>query len=305
MVSTSNRVFFIGGTGNVGSKAVQDLLKNQVPVTLYTRHPNKVADLFPNHMNSDLLTIVQGDLSDLTSLKEALPGHTRLFLLVTDLVNLANTKETIAKIAYEEAGVQQIIDISSISVSYPWRVTDIGYKHYLGEKKILDLVEQYPEKKRSFVALRPGRFTSNNLTFDRPTENGLIVDTVPFDKEQGWISPNDIGAIAAVILQDDISKHGNAVYELIGDTVTPKRRAELFTEILDNGHTYTYQQITPLAKYQQSVSVLTFFPFNVIFDLCTYKEINPYVTPGISILLGRDPETLEQYIRDNKNAFVK
>ncbi|CAO3649656.1 unnamed protein product [Cunninghamella blakesleeana] len=302
MGSTSNRVFFIGGTGNVGSKAVQDLLKNQVPVTLYTRHPNKVADLFPNHMNSDLLTIVQGDLSDLTSLKEALPGHTRLFLLVTDLINLPDIKASIAKFAYEEAGIQQIIDISSGTVSYPWRVHSAGYKHYLGEKSILDLAEQQP-KKRFFVALRPGRFTSNCLTHDRPTENGLIVDTVPFDKEQGWISPNDIGAIAAVILQDDISKHGNAVYELIGDTVTPKRRAELFTEILDNGHTYTYQQITPLAKYQKLAPLLTSFPFNLVYDFCTFRELDTYVTPGISILLGRDPETLEQYIKKNKRAF--
>ncbi|CAO3649830.1 unnamed protein product [Cunninghamella blakesleeana] len=303
MVSTSERVFVIGGTGNVGTKATKDLLKNNVPVTLYARNPSKVNDLFPDYVNGDLLTIVQGDLNDLTPLKAALPGHTRLFLLVADLHNLATIKESIAKTAFE-ADVQQILDISSISVSYPWRTSYIGYAHYVAEKKILDLVEQHPEKKRSFVALRPGRFTSNILTFDRPSEKGIF-DTVLPDEPQGWISPNDIGAVAAVVLQDDISKHGNAVYELIGDTVTPKRRAELFTEILDNGHTYNYQQISAAVKYQQAAPHLSsFLPFPAIYDLCTIKETGIYVTPGISILLGRDPETLEQYIKDNKNAFV-
>ncbi|CAO3649915.1 unnamed protein product [Cunninghamella blakesleeana] len=300
--STSNRVFVIGGTGNVGTKATRDLLNNNVPVTLYARQPSKANDLFPDYINGDLLTVVQGDLKDLTTLKKALLGHTRLFLLITDFNQLTELKVSIAKYAYEEAGIQQILDISGISVSYPWRTNSIAYIHYVAEKKIVELAEQEP-KKRSYVALRPGRYMSNLITFDRPTEKGIFDTPLP-DEPQGWISPNDIGAVAAVVLREDISKHGNAVYELIGDVVTPKRRAELFTEILDNGHTYTFQQITSLVKFQRLAPMLSIFPFTAVYDLCTDRESHAYVTPGIPILLGRDPETLEQFIKNNKNAFL-
>ncbi|CAO3650703.1 unnamed protein product [Cunninghamella echinulata] len=302
MVSTPERVFIIGGTGNVGKKTVEDLLASKVPLTLYSRNPSKVADLFPKYYGDDkLLSVVQGDINDLIPLQAALPGHSRLFLLVHDLTNLAVLKENIAKLAYE-AGVQQIVDISGIAVSFPWRTTSIGYQHYLAEKKILEFAEQANNKK-SFVALRPGRFMSNLLTFDRPSVEKGVVDTASPDAGQGWISPNDIGAVAAVILQEDIQKHGNAVYEMIGDVVTPKKRTELFTAI--HGRPYAYQQITALAKYQFLSSLPHLpFSFNVVYDLCASVETSAVVTPGISILLGREPETLEQYIIATKSAFV-
>ncbi|KAI9304451.1 hypothetical protein BJ944DRAFT_266834 [Cunninghamella echinulata] len=300
MVSTPERVFIIGGTGNVGQKTVEELLAKKIPVTLYARNPSKVANLFPKYDgDNELLSVVQGDINDLAPLQAALPGHSRLFLLINDLLNLPTLKESIAKLAYD-AGIQQIVDISSLSVSFPWRNNFIGYQHYLAEKKVLDLAE---ENKRSFVALRPGRFMSNILSFDRPSTEKGVVDTASHDLGQGWISPNDIGAVAAVVLQEDIQKHGNAVYELIGDVVTPKKRAELFTAI--HGRTYAYQQITALAKYQFLSSLPQLpLPFNAIYDLCTVVETTAVVTPGISILLGREPETLEQFIIATKSAFV-
>ncbi|CAO3651536.1 unnamed protein product [Cunninghamella echinulata] len=301
MVTTSERIFFIGGTGNVGKKTVQDLLNNKVPVTLYARDPKKVSTLFPNYDDS-LLSVVQGDIQDLKPLQTALPGHTRLFLVLNDFTNFPNTKEAIAKLAFE-AGVQQILDISSIGVNFPWRSSHIGYEHYLAEKKILALVEEsYPNA--SFVVIRPGRFMSNLITFDRPTaETGGMYDTINPNAKQGWISPNDIGAISAVILQDDIKQHGPAaVYDdLIGDVVSPVKRAEIMTNIL--GRSITYHQISPMEKYNL-IKPFPFFNFKTMYDIATMVEPEAMVSSGIQILLGREPETLEQFITANKDALL-
>jgi uncharacterized protein YbjT (DUF2867 family) len=293
---TFERVFVVGGTGNVGKKAVEDLLANKVAVTLYARDPKKVADLFPKYINGDSLSIVQGDLADITPLKEALPGHTRLFLLVQVTNDLPTTKGKIAQLAYE-AGIQQILDISSCAVNLPLRSSFIGYQHYLAEEKVLKLADQY---KRAFVALRPGRFMSNIIYYDRPTENGIF-DTLGPEVKQPWISTNDIGAVAAVILQDDIQKHWNAAYELHGDLVTPLERADILSRVL--GRSITYHQISALEKFNQLKNI-PHFPFGAIFDLSAYVETDGYVTPGISILLGREPETFEQYVTANKAALL-
>ncbi|KAI9304190.1 hypothetical protein BJ944DRAFT_250080 [Cunninghamella echinulata] len=294
--SSVERVFVIGGTGNVGKKAVEDLLANKVPVTLYTRNPSKVTNLFPKSVHGDLVSIVEGDLVDLTPLKEGLNGHTRLFLLVTLASGLPSTKGAIAKLAYE-AGIQQIVDISSTTVSLPWRTNFIGDEHYLAEKSIYDSAVEY---KRSFVALRPGRFMSNVIYFDRPTDKGVF-DVVDPSLKQAWISPNDIGAVAAVILQDDIKKHGNAAYELDGDVITPIERTEILSRVL--GRPLTYHRVSSVDKYNQ-LKQIPGFPFGAVFGLAAYVEKEGYVTPGIAILLGREPETFEQYITANKDALL-
>ncbi|CAO3649834.1 unnamed protein product [Cunninghamella blakesleeana] len=298
-MTSSDRVFIIGGTGNVGTKAVKDLLNKKIPVTLYARNPKKVTDLFPDHINDTaLLSIIQGDLNDLTPLKDALAGHTRLFLLVNISFDLPSVKGEIAKLAYD-SGIKQIVDISSITVSYPWRTTAIGYQHFVAEKRILDIAEQSP-KTRYFVTLRPGRFMSNTINFDRPTDKG-ITDSVAADAKQGWISPNDIGSVAAVVLSEDIEKHGNAVYELVGEVITPTRRAEILSHVLDRN--YTYQSVTAVEKFNQ-LKAIPYFSFQVLYNLSAIVETDAAITPGISILLGRDPETYEQFITKNKNALL-
>lgn len=82
------------------------------------------------------------------------------------------------------------------------------------------------------VNLRPGSFMSNLLYTDRPLHSGKIFDTSDSNYPQGWISTNDIGAVVAVILCEDISKHGDAIYTLIGDVRTPAERAQILSCLL-------------------------------------------------------------------------
>lgn len=130
-MSPAERVFIIGGTGNIGTKVVQDLLDNDPAVTLYARTPSNVDSLFP--ANKGLVNVVQGEYSDLSPFKAGIKGHTRLFLLITDTKNMVKLKTEIAKAAFE-AGVKQIVDISSTTVNLGWRTSFIGGFQYASEK---------------------------------------------------------------------------------------------------------------------------------------------------------------------------
>jgi uncharacterized protein YbjT (DUF2867 family) len=149
---SAERVFVFDGTGSIGSQAVQGLLEKNIPVTLYARSPEKAEALFNSN---SLVSVVQGDYSDLTALKIGIQGHSRLFLQVSDFANFVQLKAVIAKIAYD-AGVKQIVDISSFTASRGWRVSYIAAIHYESERAIYDI----PNRGR-YVALRPGRFMSN------------------------------------------------------------------------------------------------------------------------------------------------
>ncbi|KAI8343008.1 hypothetical protein BC941DRAFT_410195 [Chlamydoabsidia padenii] len=298
MSSTNERVFIIGGTGNTGSPAVRDLVAKHIPVTLYARTPSKAINLFSNVSGDEaLFKVVQGDLSDLGPLKAALPGHTRLLLIAADIQNMVQIKKNVSEAAYA-AGIQQIVDVSSHSVAYPWRSTYIGAIHTEAEKALLDTARAH---NASLVTLRPTRFMSNLINFDRPGHDSFS-DVGEPHVPQGWISPNDIGALAAVVLSEDVKKHGEAVYEMIGDALSPVQRAEVFSRVF--GRTITYQQVTPLERYNTLKGPLAFFPFPALYDLSIFVDEYHTVSRGLVILLGREPETFEDYVKANKDAIM-
>lgn len=288
---STEKVFVIGGTGNIGQKAVSDLLANKIPVTLFARSPEKVASLF----SSDLVSVIQGDLKDLSPIKEGIKGHTRLFLLVSDFYDFVNIKKTIATYAYE-AGVKQIVDISSLVVNLGWRTTSIGSVHYYAEKAIYEI-----PNRGHFVTLRPGRFMSNHLGMMSPLADKGLFDNGAPDAPQGWISTNDIGAVAALVLREDVNKHLDAVYSLIGDVVASRERAAMLTRI--TGQDIKYTQVSPVQKYHKLMASGHFphvFALDLVTDLDGHDD-KP--TPIIEILLGRKPETVEEYLTANKNLL--
>ncbi|KAK4510377.1 uncharacterized protein ATC70_004807 [Mucor velutinosus] len=289
--STTERIFIIGGTGNSGSKTVQDLISRNISVTLYARNPSKVTELFSEN---PLINVIQGDLADLAPLKEGLSGHTRLFLLYSNFEDFVEKKITIAKLAYA-AGIKQILDISSITAGESWRSGYVGTIHRDAEQGILNI-----PNRGALVVLRPGRFMSNILTFERPSPDGVMYDTVNANETQGWISPNDIGAVAAAVLSEDINKHGDLVYELIGDVVSLDERSSITSRVL--GRPIRYQKVSASSKYDQLMKT-GMFPHGAAYNLAASIPTVPPTTTislGISILIGREPETLEQYILSNK-----
>ncbi|KAF7720743.1 hypothetical protein EC973_006220 [Apophysomyces ossiformis] len=289
MAQATERVFIVGGTGNVGSKVVRDLITNNVPTTLYARNPSKVASLFPN--GKHLVDVVQGDYSDFSSLEESLPGHSRLFLLLNDVSDMMENKLAIARLAYK-AGVKQIVDVSSCLAGPGWRPTYIGECYRLAEESM----RQIPGR-GAYVALRPCAFMSNIVILDAP-QSGVARDVVDANAYQSWISPNDIGALAAILLRESIEKHGDAVYEMVGEILTPAERAGILSRVI--GRPVTYEKMPTVEKY----NVIKAFGYNHLasYDLTAMPETDQ-VTVGLPILLGRDPETLEEYLTSKKKEF--
>ncbi|CEG83819.1 hypothetical protein RMATCC62417_17689 [Rhizopus microsporus] len=294
MTMNNERIFIVGGTGTVGAALVRELLAKNVPVTLFARSSDKVNALFSNN---SLLNVVEGDYNDLTPLKEGVKGHTRLFLLVMGFNTCVDIKIAIATYAYE-AGVRQVVDISSLIAGAPWRMTSVGSAHRRAEQGILNI-----PNRGSFVALRPGNFMSNMMYLEYP-KNDTVIDTTNPDEPMGWISPDDIAAVAAVVLTEDIEKHRDAVYELNGDIVTGNQRVDIFSRA--TGRPFSYKRISMPEKYKLYMDT-GFFSHLDIYDLLTkkasYDARHPFITDGIEILLGRKPETLEQFIFKNKHRF--
>ncbi|KAG2217727.1 hypothetical protein INT45_001270 [Circinella minor] len=282
------RLYVIGGTGTVGSLVVQELVKQRgTQVTVYARSPAKV-------LQADNVTIVQGDLDDLTPFEKSISGHDRLFLLVPDRSDLDKIMITISKTAYV-AGIKQILDISSTTL--PSRTFSIDHKHHVAEEAIYAI-----PKRSAYISIRPTNFMTNTLFLVHTIKNhDFIMDSADPEELQEWISPFDIAQVAARILQDPIEKHGDAAYELIGDLKTPLQRAFILSNVL--GRTITYKQVSAQELYDHFLEFTK--NHNISYFLSTFQRSNP-VTRGLSVLLGgRIPESYETWATKNKQAFLK
>lgn len=293
MTNSSDRVFIIGGTGYSGKRLVTDLLKAGIPMTLLARDPAKVNQLYPDSN----IAVVKGSYADLSTFKDALPGHTRLYLLITDVANKAKHARSIAEAAYA-AGIKQIVDVSCICSGQSWRgnVVNIAYRE--AEEAILSI-----PNRGAYVALRPAGFMTNELRVSAYTikKSNEILGSYPPDHIEGWVSPTDIGALAAIIFQEPIEKHGDGVYDMVSDFITGEQRAAIYSKVL--GREIKYRQISASESYQLHVDLLK-MPHLLAYILC--HVVRPYrIVPNdlLSILLKRKTETFEEWLISQKENY--
>ncbi|KAI9288016.1 hypothetical protein BC943DRAFT_317598 [Umbelopsis sp. AD052] len=288
-----SKVYVIGATGGVGNQLVKILLSRGVQTTVLVRDPSKAAGLFGD---SELLTVIQGDYNDNDTFKQSIVGHERLFILVTDFVNMASIKINYAKLAYA-AGVKQIVHLSSGSVSGPWRQSHIATSHYLAESTIFDLPER-----GSYVALRPTSFFTNHFFGDNQTvkyKNSIFGSADP-DTKIPWISPTDIAELAANVLTEPTEKHGDMVYEMTSVKLTGKERAEILSRVL--GKEVNYVQIPVEAEYD-IWSEKAHMPHVLAYSFADADYSHFNVNRALSIVLHRQPETLDAWLEINKDKF--
>ncbi|KAI7848302.1 hypothetical protein BDC45DRAFT_574994 [Circinella umbellata] len=290
MSPQQERIYFIGGTGGVGSKAVQDVLAQGIPVTIYTRQPEK-----SNFKDRPNVTLVKGDYDDLAPFESSITGHTRLFLLVANIGNMPRIKGILSKIAYT-AGVKQIVDISSLTIdAYPF--TFVAQAHLRSEEAI----RAAQNDNSSYVSIRPWRFMSNLVWQQQSIKvQGQLVSATPLHTVQAWISPGDIGALAAIVLTEPIEKHGNAIYPMVGELLSNNDRAQILSKVFN--HSIGYKQCTIQEQYGVLTEIFSGF-HKMAYDFAQDFKPDHNYSPGLSLILGREPETLEQWLTNNKNLF--
>ncbi|CAF4076699.1 unnamed protein product [Adineta steineri] len=211
MSSLKERVFVIGANGNIGSGVVRGLVKKNIDTTAYVRDEQKAKDLFKDELNTGHLNIVVGTYLSVDVYTKAIQG------------------------------VCQIVDLSSISVSYKGKQGLIGYAHTIAEEKLWALADSNPEQ-RSLVLLRPESFMDNHFRLDMhhvKHSNKLVSCAYPLNT-MIWIDTKDISDCAVAILSESIEKHDRNVYEMGADSLSNEQRPAIFSKVL--GRPITYEQ---------------------------------------------------------------
>ena len=108
------KLIIFGSTGGTGRELVRQALSQGHDVTAFARNPTKL------ELDHDDVTIVQGDVTEATAVRDAVPGHDAVLCaigapaLVRTTVRTEGTRNIVA--AMKDAGVRRLVCQSSLGV---------------------------------------------------------------------------------------------------------------------------------------------------------------------------------------------
>jgi len=293
----ADKVFITGATGSIGTHTVRRLVEAGKATTIFARNEEKARSLFEKEFATGNLSLVKGDYNDYDAFKKGIQGHTRLLILVANLDQMGEIKGKLGRLAYE-AGVKQIVDISSFTVSEYIKGSYISNSHTVGEEA---LFKAAAESGRNVVVLRPGDFMTNALHGDAFTIKSFnkIIGFGRPERKSSLVDPRDIADVAVSVFLDPIEKHGNNVYDVHPEVLSNKERAEIFSRVL--GRQITYQQGEIQAVYDNLIKHL---PHKLAYDFASILSVDfDRPTPQIVILTKRPTRKYEDWIKENRSYF--
>ena len=279
-----SKIVVIGGTGNVGSPAVQELLKRGAQVRVMTRSAGKIASL-PKGVEG-----VTGSMLQPESLPAVFAGASKLFL-ITPLDRDETAQGIDAVDAAVAAGIRQIV---YLSVHHADKALMIP--HFVSKLPIEGVIRASGV---DYTILRPDHFFQNELPVLDAIRAGVYPQPIG-NVGLHRVDVRDIAEAAAIVLTEP--GHSGKTYSIVGPRAwTGAQIAEVLTRHLGRPVVYTGDDLKAWATQMRA-----FLPGWLVRDLeimfqhllhagltATQTEIDE-----LTLLLGHAPRSYEAFVRE-------
>jgi uncharacterized protein YbjT (DUF2867 family) len=233
-------------TGNIGKRALQQLLRAGADVSVIVRQPEKLSDSIRSRVK-----VHRGSLTDVDLVTRAFQGA-RAALWVTpadfthpDVAAYHSELGAVAATAIGKSKIPHVVNVSSAG----------AHLENAGPISGLAAIERrLNEATANVVHLRPGFFMENFFQQIEPIKNdGAVYQPLPGDTPYPIIATQDIGDVAAKLLLET-NWSGHQVRGLHGPADLTFAGA---TKILSDsiGKAVKYVQITPDEAYQTFLGI--------------------------------------------------
>lgn len=278
-------ILLTGVTGKTGGAAAKELLNKGVPCRALVRDEDKAAEL-----KAAGAELVVGDLADKASVQKAMEGVEKATLILANSEQQKDMELQFVDLA-AEAGVKHIVKLSSPE-ALDDAVSPIPALHY-------EVEQHLKNSDLAWTMIRPSFFMQNLLgngvtiksmgKFFLPMGDGITV----------MIDCRDIGASIAAVLAGE--GHEGQSYEISGlELLNFHQVAEQFSEVL--GRKIEYVDQDP-AAYRESIAPYMTSEWHLnavchLFSEIVSGVVPPKVTNTFEELVGREPITFQQFVRD-------
>jgi uncharacterized protein YbjT (DUF2867 family) len=281
-------ILLTGATGKTGGETAKQLVEKGASLRALVRDEAKAADL-----KAAGVELVVGDMSDADSVKQALDGAEKAFMLMPNGKQQLALEKQFTELAVA-AGVKHLVKMSSMEAVADAE-TPIPQAHWAAEEYIR-------ASGLDWTMIKPNFFMQNLLA-----SAGTIREQRKFFLPMGagttgMADVRDIGAFCAEVLTGE--GHAGQSYEITGPEVLSFYDvADRFSEVL--GEKVEYVPM-PMEQFRERMSgILEPWHLNAVCEL--FREIAEigldHTTSTFKELIGRDPISLKKFIEDNVALF--
>ena len=285
------KVLVTGGTGNVGSEVVTELLKRGAEVRVLARKQPEPGKL------PDSVEIATGDLLDPLSVERAMQGVDKLFLLNAVVAD----ELTQALIAYGIAKRLKLRHITYLSVFRADQFLDVP--HFASKFTVENALRAFDIP---YTILRPEYFIQNDVNLKGALTGPGIYSMPIGDPGICAVDTRDIAEAAAISLTED--GHDGKTYDLVGPTlISGPGNAELWSKLLKKeirytGHNFDQWEEQMRAKAPGWTAHDLRMMFQGYFDRgFTSTEANVAVMTN---LLGHAPRSYADFAKDLASSWT-
>lgn len=255
-------ILVIGATGRVGRRVVDQLVSRNAKVRVLTRDSSKAN--FPIDVE-----VVQGEILELVSLRNAFKGVRTLFLL-NAVTGDEFTQAIITLNIAREAGVERVVYLSVIHADRFVNVPHFAVKS--GAEQMLRQMDF------SATILRPSYFIDNEVMIKDVVLNHGVYPMPIGGKGVAMVDARDIAEVAAIELVRRDQAPGKFPVETINlvgpDTLTGEGVAAIWTEVI--GRPIVYGGDDP-SGFEHNMA--TFMPTWMAYEMRLMAE--RYVSDGM------------------------
>ena len=279
-------ILVTGSTGTIGTQVLAFLDKRGGDVRALTRSPG--AARFPAGV-----TAVQGDLSDIDSIRTALEGVSTLFLLAPNAPDEL-TQAMLALNAARGAGVRGIVYLSVFKGETYADVPHFGSK--MTVERMIEALDL------PVTILRPAYFIQNDMRQKDALLKASVYAMPVGAKGISMVDVRDIGEAAA----NELSRREQAssplpreIYELVGpDVLTGPSLAALWSEVLDRTIGYAGDDLEGLEQRLKSFGP-AWLAYDMKLMMRRYQEDGAAATAQdvarLTALLGHAPRSYRDF----------
>jgi len=281
-----NNILITGVSGNVGSAVLKYLEKHNTKVHIGVRSISKYKDVKESTIVREL------DFENPNTYKSALEDMDKIFIVrppqITDVEGVFSPFVEACK----QAGIKHIVFLSLIGIE-----KNTIPPHHKIEKVIVASTIPY-------TFIRPSFFMQNLIEphgEDIKEMNQIIIPAAK--AKTNFIDTDDIGEIIGRVLLSD--EHMNKAYDITGcEVVDYYQVATMMSEVLGRTIVYTKPSLLKfylhMTKKHSKAKVFVM----IFLYISTRLGMAKKYSKEAELLLGRKPNTMREFIENNKNIWM-
>ncbi|MCH7922324.1 MAG: NmrA family NAD(P)-binding protein [Nitrospinae bacterium] len=289
---TTPKILVTGAGGKTASYVVEQLIEEGFPVRALVRRLDERSD----RLTSLGAEVVVGDFLDIESLRSAMAGIKRAYFCYPPADRLLEATTNFAIVA-KEVDLEALVNMSQFEVRDAHQ-SHLANQHWLGER-VLEW------SGLNVTHIRPTFFAEMSLILNAKTIASEGKMYLPYgDGKHAPVSAEDIARVVVGVLTNP-GPHTGEIYKVTGpEDLSIAEIAEIFNTAL--GKPVEYVDI-PLEVWQKALADLGLSPFLIQhLGHMAVDHKNGFfagVTNVVHKVGGRQPQSLEDFIRANAKAF--